>query len=77
MALYNTGANTDKLNKAIGGWTVVSVVPCTKTEAQFTLNLAMGTKRKNVDVYSTELGYWFREHSHKFVETGGPCNTKL
>ena len=49
----------EKFADQVVGWQIVGVDPCDKPESLMTLRLERGDERKSLEVYATDLGWWF------------------
>ena len=61
-----------ELEQQIKGWTIVGLGPCLRPEESlFSLLLEKNGQRKSVELFATDLGWWFKEPlaagEHDFV----------
>lgn len=56
---------TDKLDKALEGWTVTAVYPNPAPEGMIILSLKKDGQRRKVRLWATDLGWWFKADKTK------------
>ena len=51
-----------ELEQQIKGWTIVGLEPCSRPEESlFSLLLEKDGQRKSVELFATDMGWWFKE----------------
>ena len=46
-------------SKAVSGWAIDGIQPCQQPESLFTLVLSKDGQTKKIDLFATDLGWWF------------------